>query len=72
MVAINEGLKPLALNALFGTTEETAEKLRFSGKTGEIHPSGAKARHYFVAFAARLKPCPFKTTEFSAACKVVP
>jgi hypothetical protein len=26
----------------------------------ENHPSAAKAGSYFAAFAARLKPCPFK------------
>jgi hypothetical protein len=28
-------------------------------------PSGAKARFDFAAFAARLKPCPFKTSALS-------
>ena len=33
------------------------------------HSLGAKARGRFAVFAARLKPCPFKTASFSAACK---
>jgi hypothetical protein len=32
-------------------------------------PSGAKARVDFAAFAARLKPCPFKTLTYSEAPK---
>jgi hypothetical protein len=39
---------------------------------GERRPAGAKAHLDSIAFAARLKPCPFKTLSFSAACKVVP
>jgi hypothetical protein len=31
-----------------GTTKEVAKKLRFSGKIGEIRPSGAKARHFLL------------------------
>jgi len=35
-------------------------------------PSAAKAATDFAAFAARLKPCPFKAGEFSAASEAVP
>jgi hypothetical protein len=53
-----------------GTKTTTFERLRGDfhflprsgwitpGEVAERHPSGAKARHFFVAFAARLKSCP--------------
>jgi hypothetical protein len=44
---------------------QVAEKLRISGEIGEKRPSGAKANADFAAFAARLKPCPFKTSTYS-------
>ena len=47
-------------------------KTRDLGEIGEERPSGAEAHVDSAAFAARLKPCPFKAARFSAACKAVP
>ena len=59
-----------------GPAEQLVEKSQFISRTFGKHPSGAEARVDFAAFAARLKPCPFKTEtaqmSFSASCKVVP
>src|SRR5208337_4910963 len=41
-------------------------------RTGEIVPQGLKPATVFVAFAARLKSCPFKTMNFPAACEIMP
>jgi ceramide glucosyltransferase len=46
-----------------------AEKGLISIPVPEKHPSGAKAHVDFAALAARLKPCPFKTSSFPAVCK---
>jgi hypothetical protein len=43
---------------MFGTTEQAAEKGLLPSKSYEKQTSGAKAHICFVAFAARLKPCP--------------
>jgi hypothetical protein len=50
---------------LFGTTEQAAEKLGITGKMAKNVPQGLKPIICFVAFAARLKPCPdTKPTQF--------
>jgi hypothetical protein len=49
--------------------EQAAEKGLFSREKPEKHPSGAEARVDFAVLTAQLKPCPFKATSFSAACK---
>jgi predicted flavoprotein YhiN len=46
-----------------------AVKGLFLSETPEKHPSGPKGHVDATALAARLKPCPFKTAGFSAACK---
>jgi hypothetical protein len=67
------GAKARGLGGLCGTAEEAAEKRMFTGlKNPKNHPSGPKGHVRFVAFAARLKPCPFKTSSFSAGCEAVP
>jgi hypothetical protein len=45
-----------------GMTEQLAEKVLILSELGRKHPSGAKAHIDLIAFAARLKPCPFKTS----------
>jgi hypothetical protein len=49
--------------------EEAAEKLGKSDETGGEHPAGAEAHVNSIAFAARLKSCPFEAMSFSAACE---
>jgi hypothetical protein len=44
---------------------QAAEKGLIWVKSGKKHASGAKARVLLVAFAARLKSCPFKTSTYS-------
>jgi hypothetical protein len=51
------------LISLSGTAEEAAEKGRTNGEDEENHPAAAKAGAHFAPFAARLKPCPFKTAQ---------
>jgi hypothetical protein len=58
--------------SIYGTTKEAAEKLDVSDEIVGRHPSGAEAHGDSIAFAARLKSCPFKAMSFSAACLVVP
>jgi hypothetical protein len=43
------------------------EGARKIGKKTEYNPSGAKAHSHFAAYAARLKPCPFKAAELPEA-----
>jgi excinuclease ABC subunit C len=51
---------------------QVAEKRGVSGESGKKQSSGAEALVDLAAFTARLKPCPFKTASFSAACSAVP
>jgi hypothetical protein len=39
-----------------------------TGRKPQENPAGAEAHPLYFAFAARLKPCPFKKASFSAAC----
>jgi hypothetical protein len=68
--ARSSGLK-LGANGVFDARDEKAdEKSRILRWIPEkTIPQGAKAQVNLVALAARLKPCPFKATSFSAACR---
>ena len=48
------------------------EKGGISDEIGGKYPSGTKAHVDSIAFAARLKSCPFKAMSFSASCEVAP
>ena len=68
----SQGLKPLVIPELIGTTEQSAEKLGFwTGNGGKIH-SGAEAHVDIAGLMYGLKPEPFTVATFSASCKVVP
>jgi hypothetical protein len=59
-----------------GTTEQAAEKLADSGKSGGKHPSVAKARRLYCCIYGTTEVVPFQNnpplSSFSAACEVVP
>jgi hypothetical protein len=44
-----------------GTTEQLGEKVEYRGRVFENTPQGLKPGGDSIAFAARLKSCPFKT-----------
>jgi len=53
-------------------TSEAAEKPRTAGESCAKHPSAAKADGDFAAFYGTAEAVPFQSSEFSAACSVVP
>jgi hypothetical protein len=55
---IPQGLKPLNLLALFGTTKQAAEKWRSGREFPKNFPQGLKPRVDFAAFAARVNSRP--------------
>ena len=56
----------------YGAAEPAAEEGEVSINSGERHPSGPEGRADFGPFMARVNSCPFKTSSFSAACKILP
>ena len=55
--------------ATSGATGQAAEKRLILDENHEKHPSGAKARIDSIDLTYGLKPVPFTTSSFSAACK---
>ncbi len=64
-----QGLKSVISGGDEVRAEEPAEKQRRSGESPKESPSAAKADDEIVPLTARLKPCPFNATSFSAACE---
>jgi hypothetical protein len=54
--------KPLVFRATFGPTEQIGEKVEYCGSVFETIPRWLKPDDDSIAFAARLKSCPFKTS----------
>ena len=63
---IPQGLKPRLFPALFGTTEQLAEKGRGRVQTHEEHPAGAEAHVDFsdTCGTTKVMPC-YKTLNYS-------
>jgi hypothetical protein len=67
-----QGLKPVVY-ALFMERLKRLRKNECSrAKNPQKHPSGPEGHIHFLAFTARLKPCPFKASSFQQPVKPCP